>query len=479
MATSSGSISSLGIGSGIDASAIVSQLMSIERLPLNRLKNQAIDFNAQLSNFGKLQSNISTLRDKANALNSPTLWTGTAATVSDSTALSVSTGAETPTGSYSILVNKLASSQTLTSGVFASRDSLLNEGSLTIDLGSYNNNGVFTGKAGADPITVTIDASNTSLAQIRDRINAAGSSVVAGIVNDANGARLTLRSRETGVESAFRITAVETNDDGDPATGLSALNYDAGNVNAPMQRTAVAGNAELKINGIDISSATNVLDNVVEGLNITVNKASANPVQVDVATDKAAIKTAITGLVDAFNTAANFIRTQTAYNAESKTAGALQADPGTLSLQSQLRAVINEASTASGTFGRLSDIGIALKSDGSFEVNDKKLENGLGNLTETRKLLTNDGSTNANSGFVRRFKRLSDAALGVEGLFDARTTSLRSRLDRNGKSQSDQENRLSSVEARLRRQYTALDTTMARLNAQSSYMSQQINQMFK
>ena len=75
-----------------------------------------------------------------------------------------------------------------------------------------------------------------------------------------------------------------------------------------------------------------------------------------------------TDFVTAFNAVASFIRTQTAYNADTKTVGPLQGDQGVLSLQSQLRGVINEGSTASTTFGRLSDIGLVLKSDGTFET---------------------------------------------------------------------------------------------------------------
>jgi flagellar hook-associated protein 2 len=297
---------------------------------------------------------------------------------------------------------------------------------------------------------------------------------VAGIVNDANGARLTLRSRETGAENAFRISVSEELDDGNAATGLSALAFDAGNANSPMTRTAIAANADVSINGIAVSSASNTLSDVIEGLTLTVSKASENPVQVDVNSDTATIKTAVTNFVAAFNTAASFIRSQTAYNADSKTAGALQADQGTLALQSQLRGVINEAFSGTGSFSRLSDIGIAIKSDGTLEVNDKKLDSGLNNLEEMRKLLTFDGNSSADSGFARRFKRLADATLGVEGMFDARTSSLRSRLDRNSKAQDDQQNRLDAVQARLQRQYTALDTTMAQLGGLSSYVAQQM-----
>jgi flagellar hook-associated protein 2 len=473
MATSSGSITSTGIGSGLDATSIMSKLMSLEAQPLNRLRGQADVFNSKLSNIGKLQAHMAALRDKANALVAPTLWTGTKAQVSDAAALKVGTGSATPPGSYSVQVNRLASGQTVASNPFTSASTAPGAGSLTIDIGSYDADNVFSAKAGSTALTIDVGAAD-SLAAIRDKINNAGTAVVAGIVNDANGARLTLRSRDTGAENAFRVTTSETSDDGVAATGLSALAYDAGQPDSPMRRTATAANAEVSINGIDVSSPGNTLDNVVDGLSLTLTKAGPAPVVVDVANDTESIKTAITEFVTAFNTAASFIRAQTAYNAESKTGGPLQSDQGVLALQSQLRGVINEASSASGAFARLSDIGIVLRTDGTLETKTTQFNAAMGNLAETRKLLTEDGASSTDSGFARRFKRLADAALGVQGVFDARTSSLRQQLDRNGKSQDKMQDRLDAVQARLQRQYTALDTTMAQLNTLSSYMSQQI-----
>lgn len=473
MATSSGSITSTGIGSGIDAASIMTKLMALEAQPLNRLKEQADTYNTKLSNIGKLQAHMAALRDKANALVAPSLWTGTKATVSDASALKASTGPATPPGSYSVLVNRLATGQTLASGSFAASNTAPGAGTLQIEIGSYDAANLFTPKAGASPLAISVAADDT-LASIRDKINNAGGTVVAGIVNDASGARLTLRSRETGAESAFRVSATEAIDDGVPDTGLSALAYDAAVASSPMRRTSTAANADVSINGIAISTATNTLDNVVDGLTLTLSKEGPTPVVVDVANDLDAVKTAINDFVNAFNTAASFIRAQTAYNAESKTGGPMQSDQGVLALQSQLRGVINEASSASGVFGRLSDIGIVLKTDGTLETKATKLDGALVNLSETRKLLATDGADSAGSGFARRFKRLADAALGVQGLFDVRTSSLRQQLDRNGKSQDKMQDRLDSVQARLQRQYTALDTTMAQLNTLSSYMSQQI-----
>jgi flagellar hook-associated protein 2 len=352
---------------------------------------------------------------------------------------------------------------------------------LTIELGSWDAGDPqsaptgFTAKAGASPVSITIGAGDTSLASIRDKINAAGAGVTATLVTDASGTRLSLRSRETGAENAFRVSVDATG----ASSGLGALAYDATDTATPMQRSTSAANAALSVNGIALSSASNTLSNVVDGLTLTLAKTTTSAVDVSVASDTASAKTAVTDFVTAFNNLAGFIRTQTAYNADSKTAGALQGDQSTLALQSQLRAVLNEGSTASSTWSRLSDIGLAMKSDGTLDTNSTKLDNALGNLGELKKLMAGDGNSSAAMGFVRRFKNLADAALGSEGVFQSRTTSIQASLTLNNKSQDTMTQKLDKTRARLQAQYSALDTKMASLTNLSTYMSQQITQMNK
>ncbi len=476
-----GSISSAGLGSGLDVNSIITQLMAVESKPLDALKTAASGLNTKISTFGKIQGLFSTLQSKANALTSLTLWSQTTATPSDTSAIKVTTGSGSAAGSYSVNVQKLAVAQTATAAAQPSADSQLNAGTLKIELGTWTGdvNNPFAAKTGSSPITVEISENDTSLTAIRDKINAAGAGVVASIVNDASGARLSIRSKDTGAENAFRLTATETFDDGDDTKGLSILNYDQGGGPSQMTLGASAIDAQLQINGISVRSASNTLTDVVDGLSLTLMKETASPVSVAVAADTASIKTKITEFVTAYNDIANQLRTQTVYDSDTKTAGTLQGDSAAVSLLNQLRTVINVASSASSTFTRLSDVGITMGSDGTLSVDDAKLTNAMGNLPELKKVLTATGADSASSGFIRRYKALADAALSTGGTFDSKNTSLQSMLSRNTKSQDDMQNRLDQTEARLRRQYTALDGQMASLNSLSSYVTQQMAMLAK
>ena len=477
----SGSISSTGIGSGLDVASLITKMMAVESRPLTALQTQAGALGQQLSTVGKLQAYFAELQAQSNALTSSALWRATTATSTDPGAVAVSASSGAVAASHDVSVSRLAAGQTVTSDAFAST-ATFGPGSLTISIGSYDSAPTgtnFSAKAGSTPVTISIASADTSLSALRDQINAAGAGVTAAIVSDASGARLSLRSKDTGAENAFRITASQSGDPGNPASGLSTLAYDASAIDSTMQRTVSSVNAELTVDGIALSSASNTLNNVVDGLTLKLQKTTTSPVTVTLASDTATIKTAITSFVSAFNALAGFIGNQTAYSASNKTSGALQGDQPTLALQRQLRNAINQSSGASKNWTQLSEIGLSMKVDGTLETNLARLDNALGQLDELQRLLATDGSGPADSGFVRRFKNLADAALASDGMFAARNASLQARTARNSKSQEAMQKRLDQTQARLQAQYAALDSQMASLNALSTYMTQQITQSNK
>jgi len=470
-------ITSTGLGSGLDVASIVAALMAVEQRPLTLMQQAKTELSTQLSAFGKLQSLTSAMRDAANNLSSVSLWNQTVATSSDSASVGVSTDSAAATGSYSINVTKLANSQTVSSRAFTSTASTLGEGTLTIELGKWDGEPTptgFTAKTGTTPLTVTIGPDDTSLASIRDKINAAGAGVTASIVNDASGSRLALRSTETGEENAFRISASETSDDGVASEGLSALAYSATDVASQMTRNQTAVNASATINGIVVNSASNKLEDVAGGLTLTLLKVTSTAVDVGVNADDAAVKTAMTTFTKTFNELAVYIRDQTKYDAASKTGGALQGDRTVGSVQSQLRGVINAATGASTVFTRLSDIGITMKSDGTLETNTTKLDSALTNRAEMRKALATDAETSGASGFMDRFRDLGNVLLGTDGAITTRNSSLQTMITRNQSSQDAMQLRLDQTEKRLNAQYQALDTTMAKMSSVSSYLTQQL-----
>jgi flagellar hook-associated protein 2 len=478
-----GSVSSIGIGSGLDVSSIITSLMAAESQPLTLLQNKASSINTEISAVGQIKSLTSAFGDKSQALASLSLWKQTTSTSSDSSVVTADTSSGgAVAGDYSVTVQQLAQGQTVTSGAMPSSSSTLSEGTLTIELGTWSGTppSRFAAKSGASAISISIGPGETSLSAIRDKINAAGAGVSATIITDANGARLSLRSSTTGAENGFRITASETTDDGDPATGLSALSYDPTTAGSQLTLNQSAQNAKATVNGIAVESASNTLANISDGLSLTLSKVSATPVSIQVAADTASMKTAVNDFISAFNALNSYIQQQTKYDATTKVGGPLEGDPSILGFQNQMRGVINLGSTASSMYSRLSDIGITVQADGSLAADSTKLNAALANPSQLQALFGTRGADNARSGFAVRFSNLSDQALDpLEGQLSTRYTGLQGELQRNSADQTAMQTHLDAEQARLTAQYQALDTTMSQMSALSSYVTQQMAMLAK
>jgi flagellar hook-associated protein 2 len=470
-------ISSIGIGSGIDINSIITQLVAVERSPLTQLQKEASSLQTRLSTYGQMKSGLATLRDAAAALTRASTWGATTGSSSDAVAVSVSTNATTRPGSYAIEVQRLASAQSNATRVYASVDSLVGEGSLRIELGTWGAGQTsFTPKAGATAVDISVGPPAESLAQLRDKINASNAGVTASVLTDASGARLVLRSSATGEANGFRIGVNDADGNNSDGLGLSALAFDPSAGILTMAQALAAANASASLNGLPISSSGNTLSEVLDGITLTLGKVTAAPVQVDAKPDDAAIRKALETFVTAYNDLNKLVTEQTKYDAASKTAGVLQGDSAAVSIRAQMRALLAGNSGASAKFTRLAEVGLDVQSDGSIKLDDGKLGNGIANLAEMAKLFSNnDLLTPANNGFAIRLRAFADQLLGVDGSISSRSEGLRKRIDLNQDRQERLNDRIEMIEKRLRAQYTALDRQMASLNSLSNYVTQQIS----
>ncbi|MEO7338812.1 MAG: flagellar filament capping protein FliD [Caldimonas sp.] len=458
-------ISSAGIGSGLDVNSIITQLMAIERQPLTKMQAQEKTLQSTVSEYGKIKSAVSTLRDLSSKLASNLTWSQTVSTSSNAAAVSASTNGSVA-GHYDVAVTKLASAQTLATGVFASPLDKPGAGPLHIEVGTWGAGQTsFTQKSGSTAIDLTIDANDT-LSDVRDKINSAGSDITAMLMTDGSGTRLLLRSNTTGADSGFQTT------------GLSALTYDTGS--KVMTQSQTAQDSAATLNGIAISSSTNTYANVVDGLTLNLSAVTTDPVSVDVVSDKDSIKKTMTDFAAAYSDLVKMIAADTKYDAAAKKAGLLQGDSAAVGIQRQIRNLAGAMSGASTTFGRLSDAGFQLQADGSMTVDDTKIGNALANLPELKKMFSSSSITDPTlDGFGKRFRVLTAAMLASDGTLASRADGLNSNLDRNHHNQDSFNDRLAATEKRLRAQYTALDATMAKLNGVSGYVTQQIAQYNK
>jgi len=377
-------ITSPGVGSGLDVTGIVSKLMDIERQPVAALDKKEVTQQAKVTAFGTLKSGLATLQTAAAALSDPFQFLKTSATSSNTDAFTASSFSNATQGTHAIEVTQTAQAQRIATGTFASTDAVIGTGNLTIQFGQISgtadSNGYFSGSTfaaggGSAPVTVKIDGTNNSLSGVRDAINSANAGVTASILNDGTGYRLVIASNTAGANNALKITTSGDSDGNNTdKLGLSQLAYDptaTKDAGQNLSQVSAAQSAKLKIDGINITSQTNSVADAIPGVTLTIKAPTTSPATLSVNQDMSGAATAITTMVKAYNDLNKSMSDLTAYDPTTKTAAALQGESVVRSIQFELRNTLSGA-LPSGSFTHLSQVGITFGKDGSLSFDASK-----------------------------------------------------------------------------------------------------------
>ncbi|WP_218313867.1 flagellar filament capping protein FliD [Halomonas sp. 18071143] len=447
-------ITSLGVGSGLDLTGLLDQLQAAERgklVPITRQKEQQ---QAKISAFGQLQTSLNGFQDALAKINDPKLYQSLSANVRGDAIKATTTASALP-GSYRVEVSQLATSGTLAS------NRITGEKNAALDLQGAT--AIRLNFGGANSVDIAI-APNSSLEAIRNAINAhKDAGVNATIINDGEGYRLALSSKATGAEASIEgFSFVDTSQD--PAATV------AGPFSEDADTKRSGENAALTVNGIAISSAKNQIEGAIQG--VTLNLAELSIAEGETATSTITVerdtlkqREAINDFVKAFNDLKGTIAKLTSFTGDSETAGELLGDSTVRTIESRLRSVLT-GGVEGGELGTLNQLGITLQRDGKlsdlvannpqalsdFFAGDKK-ENGLAG-----KLSTTIDQMLSNNGVVK---------LAISGA-ENRIKSLGERFERMEKS-------IEGTIARYRTQFSQLDAMIAQMNSMSSYLTQQFD----
>ncbi len=453
------SITTSGIGSGLDIANLVQQLVAAEGQPLEfRIARQEARVQAKLSAFGSLKSSLSAFNDqlqKMNALNTLLTRKGSSA---DEDLLTVVVGETALPASYSVEVLQLAQAQKLDSAAFSDSAAVVGTGTLSIAVGT-------------DSFGIVIDSSNNTLEGIRDAINDAldNKGVAATIVDGDAGSFLILSGQNTGSDQSMIIT--QSGGDG----GLSALEYDPPNMLNSLTETAQALDAQIKIDGHDVTSGNNAVAGAIEG--VTLNLVAANvgiTTQVTIENDLDAVRQQIDAFVDSYNKLIDTFDSLTSFDADSKVAAPLLGDSAIRNVRDQLRRELSVAVTdIEATFNSLTDIGIETDIDGKLTVDATILDSHLS--TEFSKV----GQLFANAdGFAVRLSDVVDSYLDEDdGIIASRIDGLGLTVDDFAVQREALNKRLAALEVRLSRQFNALDALIAQLTTTSNFLTQQLQNL--
>ncbi len=445
-------ISSPGVGSGLDIKSIISQLMSLERRPLNALQSKEKLLQAQVSDYGKLKSALSTFQDAMLELNSVSKFQVHSTTSSNDKAFTATADETASVGSYNINVTSLATSHKLASATFADSATVVGTGDLTIDVGG-------------NAFTVAVDGTNNTLAGVRDAINNAADNtgVSATIINETGGSRLVLTSKETGAANAITVSTVDSDLNNTDAAGLSQL------ASGNLTQVSAAADAALTIDGFSVTSASNKVTGAITGVTIDLIKATDAGAGFDgsgtlsIDRDIEAVKGSVQGFVDAYNELKGQI--DTFYD------GNLAGDSTLLSIERQMRSVINTSATGiTSAYTYLSEVGVGTTRDGKLSLDSADLEAALNSDFAGVASLFGD----AGQGVAARLDTVVDGLLNPGGLIITRTEGLDSRITALREQMARMEVRLETVERRFNKQFTSLDALVGQMNSTSNYLAGQL-----
>lgn len=474
-------VSSIGVGSGLELGTLLKQLETAESQPLVAIQSRATSYTTKLSAYSQVQSALNTLKTAGDKLADPAFFRTVKASVGDAEVLSATTSGTSVSGSYAIDVTQLAQSQSLVSAGQASAKTAIGKGTITINFGTIQGGtlnpatGQYTGAsfdadAEREPAQITIGDSTNTLEGIRDAINKANAGVTASVVNDGSGTpyRLVLVSAQSGEASTMQVSVA-----GDAAL-QNLLAYDPAGTQT-MKQTTVGQDARLNVNGIDIVSASNTVQEGIQGTALTLAKTGTSSLKLT--SDTSAVSTAITTFVNAYNSLQSTASKLTAYNADTKTGAALMGDQTLRNVLTRVRQTLTGAQDGGPNDMKvLSEIGVSFQKDGTLAIDSAKLAGALSkNLEGVAGLFSS--ATGSTGGYGKQVSALVTEVTSSDGALTIATNGVNATLE----DLSDQYNavqaRVESTVERYRAQFTQLDVLINSLNNTMTYLTQQFDAM--
>ncbi|MEH8205378.1 flagellar filament capping protein FliD [Aeromonas veronii] len=451
-------ITSAGAGSGIDLESVITASIAAKKAQLQQpITTKQNSTNITLSGIGQLKSSLSAFTDILDTLSKPGAFNKRAINITqnkDAPVLAVESKSGTSNGQYNITVNKLATSSRQ-EGLFDSSTAPL----ITQD-------GQLTFKAGDKEFTVDVKAGDT-LQNIRKRINNDGDNfgLSANIVNTADGkAKLVIDSGVSGDGKGLVIT------------GSTTELQD--NFTSKLAETQQASSAEILVDGNVLKSDTNVFDDTIQDLKITVLRVSDTDSngdlksnKVDITTDKTSVQETVQKFIDGYNALQEKLsglgkRNSIVGGVRQDDGGALAGDSTTRAISNFMSNLITTPSDTSTIYPTIFEMGIKMDNKGKLSLDKEKFGEVVDkNFDQVAGLF---GSEN---GLATKLTTGLKEYTKTGGLLAQRTDTLNSALRSLSQKQATTNEQLVKYEAALRAQYGSLDALLVKMNNSAAALS--------
>ncbi|EOV0953280.1 flagellar filament capping protein FliD [Edwardsiella piscicida] len=464
-------ISSLGIGSGLDLNSLLTKLTGVEKQRLTPYTTQQSSYKAKLTAYGTLKGALEKFDDVSKDLAKTDAFTITKASSHDQ--FSVTTSASAVPGNYAINVTQLAQAQSLTAKTHAT--------SQTDQLGSAGASGrELTITVGEPPKETKISLSDeqTSLTGLRDAINKSDAGVKASVIQISDKEyTLSVTAADTGAKSDIKM-----NVSGDSKLA-GMLNYDGHKDSAAngMAQTVEGRYAKMTLNGIDITRSSNKITDAPQGVTLELKAVTKDTQNLVISSDSEGVSKKIHDWVDSYNSLIDTFSSLTKFTpvkkgeAENFTNGPLLGDNTLRAIQSGVKGVMSSAQDNPNLKG-LGNLGISTDPQtGKLNIDDSKLKKAIDEYPgQVQNFFVGNGK---DTGMANMVHSEIQSYIKSDGVIDSTTKSINNSLQHLSDRIDSVNQSIDETINRYKAQFVQLDKMMAKLNSTSSYLTQQFNAM--
>lgn len=419
----------------VDPASMAMQLVAIERQNMDKLlKKQMDSIKGQQSAISTLTTKLSTFQTMLKDLNKASNLQAQKATMSQEGLMTVTSNGKASSGQYNFFVEQLAQSHQV--GL-----------SLNSETTPLPTDGVFSLTVKGKSVDIDL-ASLPAGATVKDLVSHINNAkdnpgVKATLVRTDGKVNMVLTSKDSGEENAITV-----NYSGDASSSLGVAVANKTEITkAQDARLQMGGN-----NPLTITSASNKIENVVDGLTLQLTKAQKSgdaPLQVTVEQDKEAVTGSLKKFVDSYNELIDELAKMT--SSDPKAPGALSSDSGVRSLKSALANSVRDLPNGLS----LSSLGIKTDKTGKLSFSETDFNKALEKDPELLgKALMGD------DGLLKRMSNSLDPYTKRDGALKGRKSGLEASEKRVNERMEALDRRMNSAYKRYLNQFTTMNQMM-------------------
>ena len=445
-------IQALGVGSGVDTKTLAKNLVEAEAAPRREVINKYIDkTEARISAYATINYAVKTLESALAALKDDSDYDSVTVRNGDTDALEVISSSGATATTHSVTITQLARGQRNVSGSFSS-DSATASGSTNIP-----SSVVLTVNGAATTVSITTQTAQGFVDAINTATDTTG---VSATLVDTSGTGTSYRivlQGETGTSNAFTLT-----DDSSGVTTITGALFadDLGIDEEPLD-------AEVTINGLEVTRSSNLVDDVVPGLTFNLLQATGSAINVGIARNVEPVKEKIKAIVTSYNDLQSIL--DSASDRESTVeglGGALVGESTERILRSTIRELLLGTYSVSGSsYTMLSELGVSIDRYGKLQIeSEATLDDALvSNFDEVVTFLA--GPDDGTDGVADTISDELTDMTSTLGLIQTQSRSASERLE-------DYQDQLAKLEARMEKllenytqQFAAMDALVGQTNS--------------